>query len=79
MLLGTPYYPEHWPEDRWETDARLMQEAGITRVRMGEFAWYRMEPVEGQFEFSWLRQARRLQGRARVSTRRRECRTARGG
>ena len=27
MLLGTPYYPEHWPEDRWETDARLMHKA----------------------------------------------------
>jgi len=26
MLLGTPYYPEHWPEERWATDARLMQD-----------------------------------------------------
>jgi beta-galactosidase len=57
MILGTPYYPEHWPEERWETDARLMQQAGITRVRMGEFAWHRMEPVEGQFHFDWLRRA----------------------
>jgi beta-galactosidase len=57
MLLGVPYYPEHWPEERWETDAQLMQEAGITRVRMGEFAWHRMEPVEGRFDFDWLRRA----------------------
>jgi beta-galactosidase len=57
MLLCTPYYPEHWPEERWETDARLMQEAGISQVRMGEFAWHRMEPVEGQYEFGWLRRA----------------------
>ena len=47
MLLGVAYYPEHWPRSRWETDARLMQEAGITRVRMGEFAWHRLEPREG--------------------------------
>jgi beta-galactosidase len=57
MRLGTPYYPEHWPEERWEIDARLMQEAGITRVRMGEFAWHRMEPQEGCFDFDWLRRA----------------------
>ena len=55
MLLGTPYYPEHWPEERWATDARLMAEAGIQRIRMGEFAWHRFEPEDGQFEFDWLR------------------------
>jgi len=63
MLLGVTYYPEHWPEERWETDARLMRDAGIRRVRMGEFAWHRMEPVEGQFEFDWLRRAVDLLGR----------------
>ncbi|MFW5980610.1 MAG: beta-galactosidase [Halanaerobiaceae bacterium] len=55
MLLATPYYPEHWPESRWEKDAKLMQEAGIKRIRMGEFAWHKMEPEPGQFEFDWLR------------------------
>jgi beta-galactosidase len=68
MLLGTPYYPEHWTEERWETDARLMQEAGIRRVRMGEFAWHRMEPREGQFDFEWLRRAIELFGQHGVQT-----------
>ena len=54
MLLGVAYYPEHWPQERWAFDARLMAEAGITRVRMAEFAWHRMEPEPGHFDFGWL-------------------------
>lgn len=54
MYVGVDYYPEHWTEDRWETDFRLMQEAGFNIVRMSEFAWANMEPAEGQFEFDWL-------------------------
>lgn len=54
LLLGVDYYPEHWPEERWETDARLMREAGLTIVRLAEFAWCRLEPVEGCYDFGWL-------------------------
>ena len=52
FLYGVAYYPEHWPENTWERDARLMQEAGVNTVRIGEFAWYLMEPKEGVFDFS---------------------------
>ena len=34
-----------------------MQDAGITFVRVGEFAWARMEPTEGQYDFVWLEHA----------------------
>ncbi|MEP5936755.1 MAG: beta-galactosidase [Erythrobacter sp.] len=54
MLLGVCYYPEHWPRDRWETDARMMVEAGLSRVRIGEFAWSRIEPEPGKFDWQWL-------------------------
>lgn len=54
MYVGVDYYPEHWPEERWETDFRLMQEAGFNIVRLAEFAWVNLEPSEGQFEFGWL-------------------------
>ena len=54
MILGVAYYPEHWPHERWATDAKLMQEAGITRARIAEFAWHRLEPRPGQYEFGWL-------------------------
>ncbi|MEO1748440.1 MAG: beta-galactosidase, partial [Pseudomonadota bacterium] len=52
--LGTCYYPEHWPRDRWEIDAQLMADAGISLVRIGEFAWSRLEPKSGQMAFEWL-------------------------
>ena len=52
--FGVAYYPEHWPEKRWEIDAKMMREAGINLVRMGEFSWCRMEPKPDHYEFSWL-------------------------
>lgn len=55
--FGADYYPEHWPEERWEIDARLMAEAGFTVVRLAEFAWSRLEPVEGRLDFTWLDRA----------------------
>lgn len=55
--LGVCYYPEHWPESMWERDAREMKEAGITHVRVGEFAWSRFEPEPGVYDFSWLERA----------------------
>jgi beta-galactosidase len=54
MYIGADYYPEHWPRERWETDAQLMKEAGFNIVRLAEFAWIDMEPREGQYEFAWL-------------------------
>jgi len=54
MELGVCYYPEHWPQDRWATDAHLMREAGLSIVRVAEFAWHKMEPEAGEFTFEWL-------------------------
>jgi beta-galactosidase len=57
MLIGVDYYPEHWPRERWETDIKLMKEAGFNTVRLAEFSWINMEPEEGRFEFGWLNDA----------------------
>lgn len=57
IILGVDYYPEHWPESRWEQDARLMADAGLSLVRMGEFAWALFEPEPGRFDFDWLDRA----------------------
>ena len=54
MNLGVCYYPEHWNEDTWQPDAKRMKELGLTWVRIGEFAWSRIEPEEGQLELGWL-------------------------
>ena len=57
MYIGADYYPEHWPKERWATDARLMKEAGLNVVRLAEFSWIKLEPNEGEFDFSWLDEA----------------------
>jgi beta-galactosidase len=57
MYFGVDYYPEHWPEERWKTDARLMQKAGINIARIAEFAWSLIEPEPGKCDFGWLDRA----------------------
>ncbi|WP_299611539.1 beta-galactosidase [uncultured Tateyamaria sp.] len=55
--LGVCYYPEHWPEAQWADDAQRMADLGLTWVRIGEFAWKRMEPREGEYQWEWLDRA----------------------
>lgn len=52
--LGAAYYPEDWDESEIDGDILKMKEAGINAVRVGEFAWHKMEPVEGEYDFTWL-------------------------
>ena len=54
MYIGVDYYPEHWERERWEIDASLMEKAGIGVVRLAEFAWSKLEPEDGIYDFSWL-------------------------
>lgn len=57
MKLGCCYYPEHWPEAWWTEDARRMREMGLSLVRIGEFAWSRIEPQPGHYDWGWLDRA----------------------
>lgn len=57
MKLGCCYYPEHWPEAMWAEDARRMVDMGLQLVRIGEFAWSRIEPVPGEYDWAWLDRA----------------------
>lgn len=54
MLIGVDYYPEHWEENRWVKDILLMSKAKLKVVRLAEFSWSKLEPKEGNFDFSWL-------------------------
>ena len=49
LVMGTCYYPEHWPEKMWEDDLRRMKESGIEVLRIAEFAWSKFEPEEGAY------------------------------
>ncbi len=56
-FLGACYYPEQWPEAQWAEDARRMREMGLIYVRIGEFAWSRIEPEPDRLDWGWLDRA----------------------
>ena len=62
--IGVCYYPEHWPEEIWEQDAADMVSAGLTWVRIGEFAWSRIEPEPGNLQLEWLDRSVAILGEA---------------
>ena len=51
--FGVDYYPEHWPESMMDEDMDRIVAMGANIIRIGEFAWHMMEPVDGQFDFSF--------------------------
>jgi beta-galactosidase len=55
--FGVYYYPEHWPEEQWERDIRRVAELGFDFIHYGEFAWARLEPEDGKFDFAWMDKA----------------------
>lgn len=54
LWYGGDYTPEQWPRAIWGEDAALMKRAGVTMATVGVFAWSRIEPREGEFDFEWL-------------------------
>lgn len=68
FLYGVVYYPEHWDEETRRLDPERMAAAGLNVVRMAEFAWDRMEPAEGRFEFDFFDDAIARLGRHGIAT-----------
>lgn len=54
LCFGGDYNPEQWPEDVWLEDVELMRRCGVNLVTVGVFAWSRLEPREGEYDFGWL-------------------------
>ena len=55
IYIGAAYYPEMWEESEIEKDIQRCKETGINCLRIGEFAWGKMEPREGEFDLQWLK------------------------
>ncbi len=55
IYIGAAYYPELWDNSELDKDIERCKELGINTLRIGEFAWYKMEPQEGRFQFDWLK------------------------
>lgn len=54
ITTGIYYYPEHWNENQWERDIKKISDMGFEFVHIAEFAWFKMEPEEGKYDFAWL-------------------------
>jgi len=65
ILYGAAYYNEYHQVKitdqngtelaaRTDEDFRLMREAGLSVIRVGESVWQKWEPAEGQFDLDWL-------------------------
>jgi beta-galactosidase len=48
LFHGVSYYPELWPETEIGRDIAELKRIGMNVVRMGDFAWSKMEPEEGR-------------------------------
>lgn len=53
-LYGAAYYSEYTPTDRLNEDIKLMKEAHLSVVRIGESTWSLFEPQDGVFTFEWM-------------------------
>ena len=54
LKLGVCYYPEHWPKEMWREDLERMADVGIEVIRIAEFAWTKIEPQEGRFDYTFF-------------------------
>ncbi|SMB81499.1 beta-galactosidase [Deinococcus hopiensis] len=57
LALGVCDYPEHVPRNRWASYAAQQRALGLSYVRIAEFAWSRMEPRPGEYDWAWLDEA----------------------
>ena len=55
IYIGAAYYPELWDESEVEKDIEKCKALGINVLRIGEFAWGKMEPSEGEYSLDWLK------------------------
>lgn len=54
IYIGAAYYPEMWDEGELDKDIERCKTFGVNTLRVGEFAWGKLEPKEGEFDFGWL-------------------------
>jgi beta-galactosidase len=66
ILYGAAYYHEYEPYERLDQDVRMMKDAGLNVVRMGESTWSLWEPEDGQFEYAWMDRVVDAMGKAGI-------------
>ena len=54
FLFGGDWNPERWPEDIWEHDLDMLEDAHINEVTINVFSWALLQPAEDRYDFSML-------------------------
>lgn len=54
FLFGGDWNPEQWPEDTWEHDLDMLEDAHINEVTINVFSWALLQPAEDRYDFSML-------------------------
>ena len=56
LIHGADYNPEQWRNVKgvWDEDMRLMKLANCNEMTVGIFSWAKLEPKEGEYDFSFL-------------------------
>ena len=52
--LGVDYYPEQWGMEMVEEDLQGIKELNANLIRIGDFAWDRFEPRDGEYDFTFF-------------------------
>ena len=68
MRIGVDYYPEQWDSSLWDADAETMAKTGVKLIRIGEYAWQRLEPSEGAYDLEWLKDVITIFARRGIGT-----------
>ena len=55
MRIGVCYYPEQTAPENLVSDLQRMKDMGIGLIRVGEFAWSKVEPRPGDIRMDWLK------------------------
>ena len=56
LIHGADYNPEQWMDydGIWDEDMRLRKLANCNEMTVGIFSWAKLEPREGEYDFSFL-------------------------
>lgn len=54
FLFGGDWNPEQWPEETWENDLRMLEEAHINEATINVFSWALLQSRENSYNFTML-------------------------
>ncbi|ETY71846.1 beta-galactosidase [Bifidobacterium moukalabense] len=54
FLFGGDWNPEQWPEETWEHDIEMLEDAYINEVTINVFSWALLQPAEDRYDFTML-------------------------